>query len=211
MTLEIGLIDYGMGNLHSVTQSFKRLGTSLNIVRKHQDFDLCDAIILPGVGSFDPAMENLKETNLIPKIKDWAKANKPLLGICLGLQLMFDSSEEGSLTGLEIFEGHVASLPRDIERVPHMGWALLNQKKYCPLINKSFNKNWMYFVHSFASVPRSEDLAATVNFGNKQITAIVWKNRIGACQFHPEKSGISGHNLLLNWLTWLKKGAKEIS
>ena len=212
MTLSIGLIDYGMGNLHSVQQSFKRLGQPVTLVTKPEDSDCCDALILPGVGSFDPAITNLKEKNLIPTIKDWAKANKPLLGICLGLQLMFESSEEGSLSGLGIFKGQVNALPKDLrERVPHMGWALLNHQNKSPLLNITETSSWTYFVHSFAAQPLKQDIAATVNFGGQQITAMVWKGRIGACQFHPEKSGKAGHKLLSNWVNWLNLDAKKIS
>jgi len=212
VTVNIGLIDYGMGNLHSVKQSFKRLGKSLEIIKRPQDMESCNALILPGVGAFDPAIQNLRKTNLIPHIKKWADEKRPLLGICLGLQLMFESSHEGKLNGLGLLKGNVAYLPKDQgERIPHMGWALLNKQKNCPLIDKNKNSFWMYFVHSYAANPLRNDLAATVNFGEQQITAIVWKERIGACQFHPEKSGKAGQELLSNWLKWLNEGAEEIS
>ena len=201
-----------MGNLHSVQKSFNRLGESLIIVKEPNDIRNCGALILPGVGAFDPAIENLKKTKLIPYIKQWADDKKPLLGICLGLQLMFESSQEGSSRGLDIIKGSVEILPKDQqERIPHMGWALINQVKYCPLIDKTQKSNWFYFVHSYAAQPLKNDLAATVKFGTKEITAIVWKGRVGACQFHPEKSGKAGEKLISNWLKWLNSGAEDIS
>ena len=213
MIINIGLIDYGVSNLHSVEQSFKRLNQSLTIVRKPEDFDSCHALILPGVGSFDPAMESLKRTKMIPKLMEWGLKKKPLLGICLGLQLLFESSEEGNAKGLGLLKGTVKYLPKtEEELIPHMGWALLNQQKEYPLFNWQDHSQWMYFVHSYSALPtNSEDIAASVDFGNHAITAIVWKDSIAACQFHPEKSGQSGELLLSRWLSWVKKESENFN
>ncbi|KGG17747.1 Imidazole glycerol phosphate synthase amidotransferase subunit [Prochlorococcus sp. MIT 0603] len=196
-----------MGNLHSVEQSFKRLHQPLKIVKEEKDIDECHALILPGVGAFDPAMRNLKQTNLIPKLKEWNKSNKPLLGICLGLQLLFESSDEGTLEGLGLIKGKIKHLPEQQNQlIPHMGWSLLNHHKQCPLFDKKDGPQWMYFVHSFAAVPDEDiDIAASVNFGEEKITAIIWKDKLSACQFHPEKSGKSGQKLLTRWLNWAKE------
>ncbi len=210
MATRVGLIDYGMGNLFSVSKVFERLGNPLKIVRSQKDFDFCDALILPGVGAFDPAMERLQEKKLITSIKSWSKENKPLLGICLGLQLLFDSSDEGSQKGLGIIKGHVKRLPEKTgERIPHMGWSIINSIKQCPILPLKEDPNWVYFVHSYAAITsKEEDLAATTKFGGIDITAIVWKGRVGACQFHPEKSSKTGQKMLSNWLNWLEKGAQ---
>ncbi|KGG12218.1 MULTISPECIES: imidazole glycerol phosphate synthase subunit HisH [Prochlorococcus] len=206
MNINIGLIDYGMGNLYSVQQSLRRLKQTTKLIKSPKDLTNCKALILPGVGSFDPAMENLRKTNLIPEIKTWVQSKKPLLGICLGLQLMFESSDEGNLSGLGLLKGHVSSLPKNQpERIPHMGWSPLKQKKQCPLLEEQSNSKWMYFVHSYSAIPLAEDLAATVSFGGEDITAIVWRDNIGACQFHPEKSGIAGKSLLDSWLKWVNE------
>ena len=124
MGLKLGLIDYGMGNLHSVEFAFLRLSQPCLRVRSSDDLNNCDALILPGVGSFDPAMENLSSTGLVPDLLRWASDNKPLLGICLGLQLLFESSSEGRLDGLGLIQGHVERLPDDQnERLRHANQA----------------------------------------------------------------------------------------
>ena len=107
MSIKIGLIDYGMGNLHSVQTAFNRINVSLEIIRSPNEIETCNALILPGVGAFDPAVEQLEKTNLFKPLQEWGKLNKPLLGICLGLQLLFESSSEGQLRGLGIFKGKV--------------------------------------------------------------------------------------------------------
>ena len=202
----LGLIDYGMGNLHSVQQAFKRLEQAIKIVKGPDDLKSCGALVLPGVGAFDPAMDHLKQTKLIPHLKKWAKDGKPLLGICLGLQLLFESSDEGISSGLGILKGHVQQLPTDQgERIPHMGWALLKNENNCPLLNEKDKANWMYFVHSYSAIPLNQsDLAATSKFGQTDVTAIIWRENISACQFHPEKSARAGQNLLLRWIDWLE-------
>lgn len=207
MVHKIGLIDYGMGNLHSVKQAFKRFDITLDVLTNSSNINAFDALILPGVGSFDPAMRNLTSTGIIPDLKKWVKDGRPLLGICLGLQLLFESSTEGYSEGIGLLKGQVEKLPSDAtERVPHMGWSVLEQKNQCPLLNNENNSLWMYFVHSYAAIPKDSNvLAATAKFGNHDFTAVVWKDNFGACQFHPEKSSKSGQKLLKNWLAWLKK------
>jgi len=198
-----------MGNLHSVEKAFSRLLYSCQRVRSPRDLDQCDALILPGVGSFDPAMENLASTGLIPSLRQWSANQRPLLGICLGLQLLFDSSEEGRLDGLGLISGHVKRLPDDpIERIPHMGWSPLDVQNPCPILNQTHPKPWVYFVHSYVAIPQqSSALAATTQFGMEPVTAVVWEARVGACQFHPEKSSDDGSQLLRRWVDWLEQGA----
>ncbi len=213
MGCRLGLIDYGMGNMHSVQQAFCRLERPLSLVRKPKDLQGCDALVLPGVGSFDPAMQQLHRTGLVPYLKDWAASDKPLLGICLGLQLFFESSDEGSESGLGLLKGRVERLPEDQgERIPHMGWAPLQSRNECPLLGSGEGDSWVYFVHSYAAVPaESLDLAAAVSFGQTTVAAIVWRGRLGACQFHPEKSAEVGHRMLRRWLEWIESGAGQNS
>ena len=203
------MIDYGMGNLHSVQTSFERLGQPLTQVRNPQDLGTCDALILPGVGAFDPAMKKLHSSGLVSHLRSWHEQGRPLLGICLGLQLLFESSREGDAEGLGIFEGNVQRLPDgEGERIPHMGWGQLRPQQPCPLLPQGDEQPWVYFVHSYAAVPsKTSDLAATVSFGHGEATAMVWKQRTGACQFHPEKSAKAGAQILKHWIGWLQSGA----
>ena len=205
----IGLIDYGMGNLFSVQTCFERLGSSLKSVQHPEDIDGCQALILPGVGAFDPAMDRLESTGLIPELIAWNHSDRPLLGICLGLQLLFESSEEGQRQGLGLLPGRVKALPNNQgERIPHMGWGKLQIDHPSPLLPDPAKDEWMYFVHSFAADPaEAQDRAASVAFGSGLATAAVWRKRLGACQFHPEKSALTGQRLLARWLDWLQQGA----
>ncbi len=200
-----------MGNLHSVQRSFERLDQPLFHVRNPRDLETCDALILPGVGAFDPAMEKLHTSGLVEPLRSWHEQGRPLLGICLGLQLLFERSDEGCSEGLGLFQGHVQRLPdQHGERIPHMGWGQLNRQQPCPLLPDAEAKPWVYFVHSYAAVPdKASDRAATVSFGKAEATAMVWKNRTGACQFHPEKSAKAGAQLLKHWITWLQCGAPQ--
>tara|TARA_B100000965_G_scaffold308812_1_gene267939 strand:- start:628 stop:1257 length:630 start_codon:yes stop_codon:yes gene_type:complete len=203
---KIGLIDYGMGNLFSVQQAFKRVNQPLDIISDIKTLKCCDALILPGVGSFDPAMTNLESTNLIPSIIDWINNGKPLLGICLGLQLLFESSDEGNLKGLGIIKGKIRKLPEEKnERIPHIGWSPINKINQCPILESNSDSNWMYFVHSYFACPLDKkNTVATTKFGKTDVCSIVWHKNTGACQFHPEKSGLAGQQLILNWINWLK-------
>ena len=207
--MTIGLIDYGMGNLHSVQVAFRRFGVALHPVHHPGDLAQCSALILPGVGAFDPAMERLEATGLVPDLQQWHANAKPLLGICLGLQLLFETSDEGSQSGLGLLKGRVQRLPEHQgERIPHMGWAQLQHRHSSPLLGPEHSNEWMYFVHSYAAHPSDDTvLAATAPFGQGEATAMVWHQRLGACQFHPEKSGEAGQRLLQRWLHWLELGA----
>ena len=145
----------------------------------------------------------------MPCLRQWCQDARPLLGICLGLQLLFESSDEGTREGLGLIPGHVKRLPKQEQaRIPHMGWALLELQRDCPMLMAAHPMPWVYFVHSYAAVPtQRETLAATTQFGSAPVTAMVWQGRLGACQFHPEKSSDSGTAMLQRWLTWLEKGA----
>ena len=204
---KIGLIDYGMGNLFSVQQAFKRLNQPIEIITEIKTLNACDALILPGVGAFDPAMTNLRDTDLIPSIVNWVNNGKPLLGICLGLQLLFDSSQEGNLKGLGVIKGEIRKLPEEKnERIPHIGWAPISKTNECPILDNFPKSNWMYFVHSYSACPsETRNIAAKTKFGNTNFSSMVWHKNTGACQFHPEKSGTAGQKLLFNWINWLKK------
>jgi glutamine amidotransferase len=205
----IGLIDYGMGNLHSVQRAFERLGAGLVPVRCAADMDSCDALVLPGVGAFDPAMERLEQSGLAAALRGWCQAGRPLLGICLGLQLLFEGSDEGQAAGLGILAGRVRALPPiPGHPIPHMGWEPLRPGSPSPLLPEGTAEAWVYFVHSYAAVPADPaSTTAWVDFGGERVTAAVWQGHTGACQFHPEKSAAAGQAMLRRWLGWLERQA----
>jgi len=214
---QLGLIDYGMGNLHSVRRAFERLGADLITVGdqsaqpcRPDSLEGCDALVLPGVGAFDPAMERLRSSGLDQALIQWCAEGRPLLGICLGLQLLFDSSEEGSSSGLGLLPGEVKALPRRMGHpIPHMGWEPLIPASPSPLIPADSPESWVYFVHSFAAFPTDPaTTTARVNFAGEEVAAAVWQGAIGACQFHPEKSGPHGEAILQRWLRWLVDGTR---
>ena len=191
-----------MGNIHSVTKSLESLGEEILLIKNKNQSNDCKALILPGVGAFDPAMINLKNTDLIFEIKNWIKNGKSFLGICLGLQLLFESSDEGSISGLGLVKGHIKKIP-DVanQRIPHIGWCNLDRIKKNTLVKENEFNNWVYFVHSYHAVPEDSNvIAAQVNYGTEKLTAIIENENLLACQFHPEKSGKTGDKLLRRWL-----------
>ena len=192
-----------MGNIHSVTKSLESLGEEILLIKNFNQSKSCKAIILPGVGSFDPAMINLRDTDLIMHIKNWISSGKSFLGICLGLQLLFESSDEGSINGLGIVKGKIKKIPQvSDQRIPHIGWCELLPTKENTLLRNDELNNWVYFVHSYYAVPDDiKIIASQVNYGHKKLTAIIENDNLIACQFHPEKSGKTGEKLLRRWLS----------
>jgi imidazole glycerol-phosphate synthase subunit HisH len=205
----IGLIDYGMGNLHSVQRALERLDATVLCLRRPEEMEGCDALVLPGVGAFDPAMERLRQSGLADGLVDSCAAGRPLLGICLGLQLLFEASEEGNAPGLALMAGRVRALPRVPQQpIPHMGWAPLMPGSASPLLPADHRDDWVYFVHSYAADPQDRtSVTAWVDWGGNPVTAALWSGTIAACQFHPEKSGPVGEAMLRRWLRWLEHGA----
>jgi glutamine amidotransferase len=203
----LGLIDYGMGNLHSVQRAFERLGAVVEPVHDGAAMARCDALVLPGVGAFDPAIERLREGGLTTALQQACAAGQPLLGICLGLQLLFEASDEGQAPGLGLLAGRVRALPRTPGHpIPHMGWAPLLPGQSSPLLPADEPPAWVYFVHSYAADPTDPaSVTAWVDWAGTPVTAAIWQGRIAACQFHPEKSGPVGEAMLARWLAWLEQ------
>ncbi|MBP1994171.1 imidazole glycerol phosphate synthase subunit HisH [Paenibacillus eucommiae] len=195
----IAIIDYGMGNLHSVSKAVERLGYEALVTSDPEEIMAADGAILPGVGAFGDAMEHLREANLHDVVISYAQSGKPLLGICLGMQLLFTTSEEhGSHEGLNLLPGKVVRFRGDY-KVPHMGWNRLNFVRSSPLLS-GLEEGYVYFVHSYHVLPESEaDLIAVTDY-NQPVTAVVGRNNIYGMQFHPEKSGAVGMQLLNNFL-----------
>ena len=164
-----------MGNIHSVTKALESLGEEIILIKNFNDSNLCKAIILPGVGSFDPAMNNLINTDLITDLKNWIKSGKSFFGICLGLQLLFESSDEGKVQGLGILKGKIQKIPNIVnQRIPHMGWCQLLPTKNNTLFGIEELNNWVYFVHSYHAIPDDLNIiAAQVDYGSEKLTAMI--------------------------------------
>lgn len=197
--MKIGVIDYGMGNLFSVEQALKRLNLHVFVTSDIEQLNLADALILPGVGAFPDAMKRLEETGLIEFI---TQTKKPLLGICLGMQLMFEKSEEVSLTnGLGIFKGSIKRFT-GVSRIPHMGWnelELTNVPSFLQDVELPKERH-VYFVHSFLATDFDEaELVAYADYEGVKVPGIVAKDNFTGMQFHPEKSGTCGMFLLEQW------------
>lgn len=203
--MRIGIIDYGMGNLFSVEQALKRLNVESFISSNVDELNGSDGLILPGVGAFPDAMKRLHETNLHKFI---VEQTKPLLGICLGMQLLFEKSDEVTLTeGLGIFKGHIKRF-EGVSRIPHMGWnnlQLVTTPKW--LKDKEIpNQTYVYFVHSFYATEFSDDeLVAFADYEGVKVPGIMQKENFTGMQFHPEKSGQFGMFLLNEWLKGVGK------
>jgi glutamine amidotransferase len=200
--MTVAIVDYGMGNLHSVSKAVERLGYECVVTGEAEQILAADSVILPGVGAFGDAMEQLRESGLDLVVKQVAAGEQPLLGICLGMQLLFSSSEEhGSHEGLDILSGSVVRFaPRDGYKVPHMGWNKLSfTQSQSPLV-AGLDEGHVYFVHSYhALVANESDLLAVTDYGYP-VTAIVGRDHVFGMQFHPEKSGELGIKLLGNFL-----------
>jgi glutamine amidotransferase len=198
----IAIIDYGVGNLKSVEKAFHFIGCEAVVTSDKDLISKANAVVLPGVGAFKDAVKNIKRAGMVEVIKNIIENDKPFLGICLGMQLLFDYSEEGGerVKGLGIFKGAIRQLPRDLGlKVPHMGWNSLNIKGESPLFKHLAQKRYVYFVHSYYLKAEDSDIVlATTDYGIDFDVAI-GKGKVFATQFHPEKSGETGLTILRNF------------
>lgn len=202
----IAVIDYDAGNLHSACKGLEAAGASPQVTDVVADLEKADAIVLPGVGSWDPTVQGIRSRGLEAPIKQAIAAGKPFLGICMGLQVLFDSSEEGQEPGLGIVPGTVRRFrPEPGITIPHMGWnrLTLNQPD-CPLWQGIPEQSWMYFVHSYYVDPVDPQVrSATITHGTQTVTAAIATGNLMAVQFHPEKSSDAGMHLLANFVQWV--------
>jgi len=199
----IAVIDYDMGNLHSACKGLEFAGATTLVTDSIEDIERADGVVLPGVGAFDPAMEHLRSRNLSDPIRRIARSGKPFLGICVGMQVLFEGSEEGSEPGLGIFKGTVKRFQNEPGiTIPHMGWNQLQiAQPHCPILKGIEVGAWVYFVHSFYATPTHTRInAATVTHGHQTVTAAVCDGNLMAAQFHPEKSSEAGLQLLSNFV-----------
>lgn len=200
----IGIVDYGVGNLASVRNAFDHLGHDATICERPEDVACCDRLVLPGVGSFRAGMEALVERGWVDPLRSYVRQGKPLLGICLGMQLLFERGEEhGPSDGLGLIPGKVVRLmPAAPEKVPHVGWNSLCSVSRHPLFDGIKANVDVYFVHSYHCVPTDPDnVLARCDFGGEFVAAVGRAN-IAGMQFHPEKSQPAGMRMLDNFAEW---------
>jgi glutamine amidotransferase len=199
MSARIAILDYGMGNLRSAEKALEHVGVTATISRDPETVRAADGVILPGVGAMPRAMERIGELGLDELIAERRDAGVPILGICLGLQLLFDSTEElGGSAGLGLLEGPVAGLEAEGLKVPHIGWSPVRWERESRLTEGIPSETPFYFVHSFAPQPRPGDLLGSAEYGSRFACAAQRDNVYGV-QFHPEKSSAAGLRLLSNF------------
>lgn len=195
----IAIIDYGVGNLFSLESSFAAIGAEVTVTADPVVLQQADKLLLPGVGAFEDAAKKLRQSGLDTVVKEQAASGKPLLGICLGMQLLFDKSYEyGCHEGLGLIPGAVKPIadviPKDL-KIPHIGWNALHFQKACPIFKEISEGDCVYFVHSFYATDCQDHTVATAEYG-APLTAAVAKGNVYGCQFHPEKSGAVGLKIL---------------
>jgi imidazole glycerol-phosphate synthase subunit HisH len=203
---KIAIFDYGAGNLFSLKSALERNGAeSVEIIYDLKEFDRFDGLVLPGVGNFDPAIRSIEgSAQHLDKAID---SGMPVMGICLGLEMLFDRSEEGKLDGLKILDGDVVLLPKHKVKIPHMGWNNLKIKNHSRILNGVKDNSWVYFVHSYRIVPKNRRLIVATSDYGVNIPAVIQQGNLIGVQFHPEKSGDVGAMMIKNFIEMCDNGA----
>ena len=219
--MKVTVIDYGMGNLKSVRNGFRAVGEDAPVISRPEDVRRAEAVVLPGVGAFRDCMENLRAAGLTEAVLEAIRAGKPFLGICLGLQVLFEKSREfGESEGLGWFGGEVVPFPESMTngggnrlKIPHMGWNQVRPERgggsgEIPLLKDvvdGADGAWLYFVHSYYVAPADEGVIATRTDYGIPFVSSVYRDNVFACQFHPERSGPLGLKILRNFVEWAKR------
>lgn len=201
--MKVAIFDYGAGNIFSLKVALEKLNTNVDVITSFDNVNNYDGLLLPGVGNFDPAIRSIRDYSSV-QFQDYVKDKTPVLGICLGMEMFFEKSEEGKEHGLSVMDGEVILLP-DKFKIPHMGWNSLKILKANPLLDGVPDSSWVYFVHSYRVKPKdSSVIIADADYGI-EVPAVVSKANLFGTQFHPEKSGKVGSLMLGNFLRVCKK------
>ncbi len=201
--VSVAIFDYGAGNIFSLKNSLEKEGAIVDVITSFDKPNIYSGLLLPGVGNFDPAIKSIHEHSKV-EFRDFVKESTPVLGICLGMEMFFERSEEGHEKGLSVIKGEVIELPKSM-KIPHMGWNNLEIKKPGTILKGIEDGSWVYFVHSFRAKPVSEDvITAESDYGIK-VPAVVEKDNFFGTQFHPEKSGKVGAKMIQNFLEECRK------
>jgi len=201
--VNLAIFDYGAGNIFSLKNSLEKTGATVDVITNFDKPNIYSGLLLPGVGNFDPAIKNICKSSKT-NFNDYVKDDTPVLGICLGMEMFFEKSEEGNEKGLGVIKGDVIILPSSM-KVPHMGWNNLEIKKSGKILEGVKNNDWVYFVHSYRVKPANNDvITAESDYGIK-VPAVVEQGNFFGTQFHPEKSGKVGKIMIQNFLNVCKK------
>jgi len=200
--VKVAIFDYGAGNIFSLKTSLEKVGATVDIITNFDRPNDYSGLLLPGVGNFDPAINSIRDFSKI-KFLDYV-GNAPVLGICLGMEMFFEKSEEGKEKGLSVMDGEVIILPNSM-KVPHMGWNNLEIKKPGILLEGVENDSWVYFVHSYRVKPNSNDIITAESDYGIKVPAVVEQDNFFGTQFHPEKSSSVGKIMIKNFLDVCKK------
>ena len=201
--VNLAIFDYGAGNIFSLKNSLEKTGATVDVITNFDKPNIYSGLLLPGVGNFDPAIKNICKSSKT-NFNDYVKDDTPVLGICLGMEMFFEKSEEGNEKGLGVIKGDVIILPSSM-KVPHMGWNNLEIKKSGKILEGVKDNDWVYFVHSYRVKPANNDvITAESDYGIK-VPAVVEQGNFFGTQFHPEKSGKVGKIMIQNFLNVCKK------
>jgi imidazole glycerol-phosphate synthase subunit HisH len=205
--MKIAIFDYGAGNLFSLKAALERHGAEVTIIRGMDGLEQYDGLVLPGVGNFDPAIKSIEKD--ARNLERAIGRGMPVMGICLGMEMLFNRSEEGKLEGLKILDGEVVMLPKGKVKVPHMGWNNLKIEGKSRFLDGVKNGSWVYFVHSYRAAPSSKKIVVATSDYGTTVPAVVEKGNLVGVQFHPEKSGDVGAKMIKNFLSMCKEGKEK--